>query len=73
MSKDYLIGKRVRLISNEISDMENDPNPIKKGSMGMVFRIGGTNGGTPPIIVVNWDNGRELGLIDGEDQYEIVE
>ena len=30
MSKDYLIGKRVRLISNEISDMENDPNPIKK-------------------------------------------
>jgi hypothetical protein len=62
MSKDYLIGKRVRLIS-----MENDPNPIEKGSMGTIYHVGGG------VINVEWDSGRILGLVEGEDRYEIVE
>jgi hypothetical protein len=62
MSKDYLIGKRVRLIS-----MENDPNPIEKDSMGTIYHVGGG------VINVKWDSGRTLGLVDGKDQYEIVE
>jgi len=58
-----LIGKRVRLIR-----MEDDPDPIKPGTEGTVRHIDGAG-----VIHVNWDNGRKLGLIPNEDEYEIIE
>lgn len=57
-----LIGKRIRLIS-----MENDPNPVEKGSMGTIYHVGGG------VINVRWDSGRTLGVVEGEDLFEIVE
>ena len=57
-----LIGKRIRLIS-----MENDPNPVEKGSMGTIYHVG------HGVINVRWDNGRNLGVIVGEDRYTISE
>jgi hypothetical protein len=57
-----IIGKRIRLIS-----MDNDPNPIESGSVGTIYHIGGG------IINVRWDNGRTLGVVEGEDLYEIFD
>jgi len=57
-----LIGKRVELIS-----MVNDPHPVESGTYGTITHVGGG------VINVNWDNGRTLGLIEGEDQYIILD
>ena len=56
------VGKRVRLIS-----MGNDPNPIESGTMGTIYHAGGD------VLNVKWDNGRQLGLVVGEDSYEIID
>lgn len=59
---DNLIGKRVRLIK-----MVNENNPIESGTLGTIRYVGGG------VINVNWDNGRSLGLIEDEDEYEILD
>ena len=57
-----LKDKRIKCIL-----MENDPCPIEPNTEGTVrFKDDGGN------IQVNWDNGRTLALIDGVDQYEIL-
>ncbi len=58
-----LIGKRIRLVGFMI----NDPEPIPVGTEGIVNHVGGG------VINVNWDNGRTLGLIDGEDEYIVLD
>ena len=55
-----LLNKRVRLIRM------NDPNPIESGTEGPIYNIGFD------IINVKWDNGRTLGLVIGEDEYEVL-
>ena len=57
-----LVGKRIKLTSPM-----NDPFPIEVGSEGEVYNVGFD------VINVKWDNGRQLGLIVGEDQFEVVE
>ena len=56
-----LVGKRIKLTSPM-----NDPFPIEVGSEGEVYNVG------LDVINVKWDNGRQLGLIVGEDQFELV-
>jgi hypothetical protein len=56
-----LIGKRVELIS-----MNDDPRPIETGTQGTIRHVGGG------VINVCWDNGRNLGLIIGLDEYKIL-
>ena len=58
-----LMGKRVKLIE----PMENDPHPIEVGSEGEVYNVGFD------VVNVKWDNGRNLGLIIGEDKFEILD
>jgi hypothetical protein len=60
-SPDDLVGKRVRLI-----EMFEDPFPIESGTEGIVLDIGAD------VIMVKWDNGRVLGMIDGVDKFEIL-
>jgi hypothetical protein len=55
-----LLNKRVRLIKM------NDPHPIESGTEGTIYNIGFD------IINVKWDNGRTLGLVVGEDEYEVL-
>jgi hypothetical protein len=55
-----LLNKRVRLIRM------NDPNPIESGTEGTIYNIGFD------ILNVKWDNGRTLGLVIGEDEYEVL-
>ena len=57
-----LVDKRVRLTAPM-----NDPYPIEVGSEGVVYNVGFD------IINVKWDNGRQLGLVIGEDQFEVIE
>lgn len=61
MSSEELIGKRVKLI-----EMFEDPFPIEPGAEGVVLSTGAD------IIMVKWDNGRILGIIDGIDSYEVI-
>lgn len=55
-------GQRVRLIK-----MPNDPRPIMPGETGTVASVDDIG-----TIHVNWDSGRLLGLVPGEDLYEII-
>ena len=58
----YPVGARIRLIS-----MGDDPRPIEPGTKGTVRVV--DDMGT---VHCDFDNGRRLGLILGEDSFEIV-
>ncbi len=55
----YPPGTRLELIS-----MDNDPRPIPPGTRGTV--LGVDDAGS---IMMQWDNGRSLSLIPGEDAF----
>jgi hypothetical protein len=57
-----LVGRRITLI-----EMVDDPNPIESGMKGIITNVGGG------VINVRWDNGRNIGVIIGEDKYTISE
>jgi hypothetical protein len=61
ISSEELVGKRVKLI-----EMFEDPFPIEPGAEGTVLSIGAD------VIMVQWDNGRKLGMIDGVDQFKVI-
>ena len=61
--KDQLNGKRIELIST--SDPYTELKPGDLGTVDFVDDLG--------TIHINWDNGSQLGLVPGEDQYKIVE
>lgn len=58
----YKEGSRIRL-----NHMGDDIHPIKDGSLGTVDFVDDIG-----TVFVNFDNGRNLGLIYGEDDFEIV-
>lgn len=55
----YPPGTRLELIF-----MGNDPNPVPPGTRGTVELVNSLGD-----IEVNWDNGRSLSLIPGEDSF----
>ena len=57
----YPVGTRVRVI------FMNDVRAVDPGTEGTVRHV--DDAGT---VHVNWDNGRHLGLIPGEDSWEII-
>lgn len=59
---DEYVGKRVRCIHMY------DPYPVEPQTMGTITYV--DDGG---VIHVNWDNGRRLGLIPDEDDFEIYD
>jgi len=61
MDNKNLIGKRIKLIS-----MVNEQYPVESGTEGTITSVGFD------VISVQWDNGRRLGVIVGEDIYEIL-
>ena len=57
----------------EMVDMGNDPNPITSGTKGVVK--GYTTVGGPfheDHMDVDWENGRGLSVIVGEDKFKVV-
>lgn len=63
IKKSYPAGTRIELIS-----MEDPFAPIYPGTRGTVRVV--DDMGT---IHVDWDNGRRLGLIPGEDSFNIIQ
>ena len=61
--KDQLKGKRIELIST--TDPYTELKPGDRGTVDFVDDMG--------TIHVNWDNGSQLGLVPGEDQYQLLE
>jgi hypothetical protein len=61
--KDQLKDKRIELIST--SDPYTELKPGDLGTVDFVDDLG--------TIHITWDNGSQLGLVPGEDQYKIVE
>jgi|688.fasta_scaffold1220475_1 hypothetical protein len=57
-----IIGKRIRMVET----MTDEKYPIEKGEMGTIRHVGGG------VINVVWDNGRDIGVIEDEDNFEIV-
>jgi hypothetical protein len=56
-----MIGRRIRLIR-----MTDDPDPIEPGTIGIIYNVG------LDVYNVKWDNGRNLGVVEGVDQFEIL-
>lgn len=63
-----LPGDRIRLIN-----MPNDPNPIESGATGTVKEVNSVQMFGEDQLIVDWDNGRSLGLLVGEDEFEVIE
>lgn len=70
--RDVKVGDRIKFIAHEAPD----PAPLEPGAEGTVTEIG------PPIyngergnvrqIMINWDNGRSLILIEPGDNFEVT-
>ena len=61
--KDKLKGKRIELIST--TDPYTELKPGDRGTINFVDDM--------ETIHVSWDNGSQLGLVPGEDQYKLLE
>lgn len=61
--KDQLKDKRIELIST--TDPYTELKPGDLGTVDFVDDLG--------TVHITWDNGSQLGLVPGEDQYKIVE
>ena len=57
-----LVGQRITMI-----EMVDEHDPIESGMKGIITNVGFD------VISVRWDNGRNLGVIIGEDRYTISE
>lgn len=64
------VGDRVKLISCDDPYTRRKPGAL--GTVAYIFTQPPTWGGDT-IIDVNWDDGGRLGLIQGHDQFEVVE
>ena len=62
LKKAYLPGTRIVLNS-----MGNDPRPVESGTRGTVAVVDDIG-----TVHCNFDNGRRLGLIEGEDDFRTL-
>ncbi len=63
IKKRYPAGTRI-----ELDFMGDDPHPIEPGTRGTVRVVDDVG-----TVHCNFDNGRRLGLIPGEDSFHVVE
>ncbi len=60
-------GQRVRLLA-----MPDDPHPVPIGTLGTVMGVNPAYGSMTAQIMMKWDSGSTLAMIDGIDRWEIV-
>ena len=63
----HLEGKRIKLIhmGKDPHTHLPDPDPIPDGTEGLVTSVSGN------MLMMKWDNGRRLNVIDGIDTYKV--
>lgn len=61
--RSYPPGTRIRLL-----EMSEDPNPVPVGSCGTVLAVDDAG-----QLLMQWDNGRNLSLVPGTDNFEVLE
>lgn len=57
----YPNGTRIRMIEMD------DPDPIRPGEEGTIMAVDGVG-----TLLVDWDNGRTLGVLVGVDQFAVI-
>lgn len=62
LKRRYPAGTRVRLLKME------DPNPVPIGMLGTVEDVDDIGS-----LIVQWDNGRQLHVLHGIDEVEIID
>jgi len=60
-----MIGTRIKLIKM------HDVYPVEPGTLGTIIKVNRVSG--DDVLEVKWDNGRGLNLIEGIDEYEVIE
>ena len=61
LRKLYPNGTRIRLLHMD------DPDPVEAGTTGTIVGVDGVG-----TILVDWDNGRTLGIIPETDQFAVI-
>lgn len=54
-----------------LNEMPDDPNPIESGTRGIVTNINTVYGFIEDHLIVRWENGRNINLIKGIDDYDV--
>jgi len=60
-------------IGDRIELLETTDSYLKPGFKGRVTNISTTKVSEQYIIEVNWDDGTNLALIEGEDRFKVIE
>ena len=62
VQRNYPPGTRIRLI-----EMADDPNPVPGNTTGTVVAVDDAG-----QLLMQWDNGRNLSLVPGTDNFEVM-
>ena len=62
IKEQYPVGTRIELIH-----MDDPYSPIKPGTQGTVDSVDDVG-----TLHMQWDNGRTLGIVPGEDQFKVI-
>lgn len=70
--KNYGNGNEALPGDTIIIDRMDDPNPITKGTKGVVLNVNTVTAFDEDHLIVQWENGRRLNVLVGTDTYKVI-